>query len=89
VSNLIEILSHFDGRSCDELALEYESSTLRALKEHLAGRISDHLEGIREQYYSLIGDNSGYLDTVAEQGAQAARANADVTMKQLREAMGL
>ncbi|KAF7587466.1 Tryptophan--tRNA ligase, mitochondrial [Aspergillus hancockii] len=89
VSNLIEILSHFDGRSCNELALEYESSNLRALKEHLADRISDYLKGIREHYFLLMDDNSGYLDTVAEQGAQAARANADVTMKQVREAMGL
>ncbi|GMF76010.1 unnamed protein product [Aspergillus oryzae] len=89
VSNLIEILSHLDGRSCDDLSLEYKSASLRALKEDLAGRISDHLQGIRERYYSLMEDNSGYLDTVTEQGAQAARANADVTMKQIRKAMGL
>ncbi|KAE8323309.1 hypothetical protein BDV39DRAFT_182616 [Aspergillus sergii] len=89
VSNLIEILSHLDGRSCDDLSLEYKSASLRALKEDLAGRISGHLQGIRERYYSLMEDNSGYLDTVSEQGAQAARANADVTMKKIRKAMGL
>ncbi|KNG80103.1 tryptophan--tRNA ligase [Aspergillus nomiae NRRL 13137] len=89
VSNLIEILSHLDARSCDDLSLEYKSVSLRALKEDLASRISGHLQGIRERYYSLMEDNSGYLDTVTEQGAQAARANADVTMKQVKKAMGL
>ncbi|KAL4898453.1 30S ribosomal protein S10, mitochondrial precursor [Aspergillus ambiguus] len=89
VSNLIEILSHFDGRSCEELALEHQSTSLRAFKEHIANRISNHLEPIREKYYSLMHDQTGYLDTVAEQGAQTARANAEVTMRQVREAMGL
>ncbi|KAE8348035.1 hypothetical protein BDV28DRAFT_144464 [Aspergillus coremiiformis] len=89
VSNLIEILSHFDGRSCHELALAYKSASLRALKEDLAGRISSHLQGVRERYHSIMVDKSGYLDAIAEEGARTARANADVTMKQIRKAMGL
>ncbi|KAF5861506.1 Tryptophan--tRNA ligase, mitochondrial [Aspergillus alliaceus] len=89
VSNLIEILSHFDGRSCNEIVIGYKSASLRALKEDLADQISGHLQGIREQYCSFMEDRSGYLDAVAARGAQAARANADVTMKQIRTAMGL
>ncbi|KAE8145544.1 tryptophanyl-tRNA synthetase [Aspergillus avenaceus] len=89
VSNLLEILSHFDGRSCEELAFEYKEASLRSLKEHLAGRVSGHLEGIRERYHSLMEDRANLLDGIAEQGAYVARANADVTMKQVREAMGL
>ncbi|KAG2417180.1 30S ribosomal protein S10 [Aspergillus terreus] len=89
VSNLIEILSHLDGRSCEELALEHQSTSLRAFKEHLANRISDHLEPIRDRYQSLMHDKTGYLESVAEQGAKSARVNADVTMRAVREAMGL
>lgn len=34
-------------------------------------------------------DKTGYLESVAEQGAKSARVNADVTMRAVREAMGL
>ncbi|KAH2759908.1 hypothetical protein KXW10_001079 [Aspergillus fumigatus] len=89
VANLIEILSHFDGRTCDEIAMEYRSASLRALKEHLARTLSNHLEPIREKYLSLVGDQTDYLDSIAEQGSEAARANAELTMEQVKVAMGL
>ncbi|KAH1468479.1 hypothetical protein KXV31_007170 [Aspergillus fumigatus] len=89
VANLIEILSHFDGRTCDEIAMEYHSASLRALKEHLARTLSNHLEPIREKYLSLVGDQTDYLDSIAEQGSEAARANAELTMEQVKVAMGL
>ncbi|KAF4223719.1 hypothetical protein CNMCM6457_000001 [Aspergillus fumigatiaffinis] len=84
VANLIEILSHFDGRTCDEIAMEYRSASLRVLKEHLARTLSNHLEGIREKYLSLVGDQTDYLDSIAEQGSEAARANAELTMEQVK-----
>lgn len=89
VSNLIEILSHFEGRSCDELALEYQSLSLRALKEKVAITVTSHLRDIRENYFILISDKTGYLNTAAEEGAQAACANTELTMKQVRAALGL
>ncbi|GFF57822.1 probable aspartic-type endopeptidase opsB [Aspergillus udagawae] len=89
VANLIEILSHFNGRTCHEIAMEYRSASLRALKEHLASTLSNHLEGIREKYLSLVGDQTGYLDSIAEQGREAARVNAELTMEQVKVAMGL
>ncbi|KAH1896324.1 hypothetical protein KXV57_001407 [Aspergillus fumigatus] len=89
VANLIEILSHFDGRTCDEIAMEYHSASLRALKEHLARTLSNHLKPIREKYLSLVGDQTDYLDSIAEQGSEAARANAELTMEQVKVAMGL
>ncbi|KAL4861119.1 hypothetical protein BDV12DRAFT_180722 [Aspergillus spectabilis] len=88
VSNLIEILSHLEGKSCSEIALSYESASPRALKEHLSKRICEVLSPIREQYYSLMEDGRS-LDDIAEQGARDARANAEITMKKVREAMGL
>jgi tryptophanyl-tRNA synthetase len=89
VSNLIEILSHFEGVSCEDIATEYHSASLRSLKEHVGDRIAFHLRDIRERYVGLMDDKTGYLESVAEDGAEAARANARVTMRQIRDAMGL
>jgi len=89
VSNLIEILSHFEGVSCESIASEYHTASLRVLKEHVASRIAHHLQEIRERYISIMEDQSGYLDSVAREGAEAAQANASVTMRRVREAMGL
>ena len=89
VSNLIDILSHFEGLSCDELVLEHESVSLRALKERVSTAVANHMKGIREKYLSLIDDKTGYLDSAAEEGAQAACANTELTMKRVRTALGL
>ncbi|GKZ39227.1 tryptophan--tRNA ligase, mitochondrial [Aspergillus brasiliensis] len=89
VSNLLELLGHFEGRSCEELALELQSASLRALKEILANKISNHLQPVREKYLSLMEDKTGYLEAMSEKGTRAARANAELTMTHVREAMGL
>lgn len=89
VSNLIEILSHFEGVPCEEIASEYHTASLRVLKEHVAGRIAHHLAEIRERYLDIMNEENDYLDTVAQQGAEAAQANASKTMRQVRDAMGL
>ncbi|KAJ5986808.1 hypothetical protein N7451_011173 [Penicillium sp. IBT 35674x] len=89
VSNLIEILSHFEEVPCGALAAEYQSASLRTLKEHVASRIAHHLQGVRERYVEIMEDQSGYLDTVAQEGAEVAQANANQTMRQVRDVMGL
>ncbi|KAI3010648.1 hypothetical protein CBS147346_1413 [Aspergillus niger] len=89
VSNLLELLGHFEGRSCEELALEFQSTSLRAFKENLAHKISNHLQPVREKYFSLMEDKTGYLEDISEKGARAARANAELTMTRVRETMGL
>ncbi|KAL1999526.1 hypothetical protein VTN02DRAFT_4389 [Thermoascus thermophilus] len=92
VSNLIEILRHFDetdGKTCEELALQYKSTSMRSFKEHVASKIAQHLEEIREKYFTLVQGNAGYLDAVADHGARTARANADLTMKSVKAAVGL
>ena len=89
VSNLIEILSHLNGASREEIVREYHGASLRALKERVAEHIISHLQEIRDRYLSLMRDSTGYLESVAEEGAEAARANSRVTMQHVREAMGL
>ncbi|KAI9367511.1 hypothetical protein BJX61DRAFT_527992 [Aspergillus egyptiacus] len=88
VSNLIEILGHLEEKSCEEIASCHRSTSLRAFKEHLSDVICEVLAPIREKYYSLMAD-AGSLDAIAEQGAEDARANAEMTMKKVRKAMGL
>lgn len=89
VSNLIEILSHFEGRPCEELAMEHRSTSLGVFKDEVATSVSTHLQDIREKYFSLIGDRTGCIDSAAEIGAQAARVNTEMTMAQVKQKLGL
>ncbi|KXG51160.1 Aminoacyl-tRNA synthetase, class Ic [Penicillium griseofulvum] len=89
VSNLIEILSHLEGVSCEDIAADFHSASLRSLKEHVADRISHHLQPIRDRYITIMEAKTGYLESVVEEGAEAARANSRETMRQVRDAMGL
>ncbi|KAF7714119.1 Tryptophan--tRNA ligase, mitochondrial [Penicillium ucsense] len=89
VSNLLEILSHFENRSCEEIAGEFEGASLRVLKEHVAARISAHLEAVRDRYEEVMGDRTGYLESVAREGAERAGGNARETMRMVRDVMGL
>ncbi|CAG8092128.1 unnamed protein product [Penicillium nalgiovense] len=89
VSNLIEILSHLEGVSCEDITADFHSASLRSLKEHVADRIAYHLQETRERYITIMEDKTGYLESVAEDGAETARANSRVTMQQIRDAMGL
>ncbi|KAL4944749.1 hypothetical protein BDV06DRAFT_186720 [Aspergillus oleicola] len=88
VSNLIEILGHLKGEPCDEIASSYGTSSPRALKEHLSEKICEVLSPIRERYAAIMADGDS-LDAISEQGSRAARANAETTMRQVREVMGL
>ncbi|OJD17938.1 tryptophan-tRNA ligase [Emergomyces pasteurianus Ep9510] len=93
VSNLIEILGHVHGGdgsgSFAELAWEHQTLSMRAFKEHVADTVIAHLKGIREKYLELTDNTSGYIDTIAEDGAKAARENADITLGSVRDALGL
>ncbi|KAL4958817.1 tryptophan--tRNA ligase MSW1 [Aspergillus stella-maris] len=88
VSNLIELLSHLEGTHSDEIVSSYATSSPRALKEHLSEKVCEVLSPIKEKYSTLIADGDR-LDTISEKGAQAARANAEITMKQVRGVIGL
>lgn len=92
VSNLVELLSHFDkkGRSAVELGKVHEGVGLGVFKKLLSDSIAETLEPIRQRYESLIEEDQGkYLDSVAENGAKEARASANSTMVVVKEAVGL
>ena len=91
VSNLIQLLCHFDhgAKSCDDIITEHGDLSIRAFKELLGNRISDKIGPVREKYLELVSSKTAHIDSVAEQGAENAKANADLTLHMVKKAMGL
>lgn len=92
VSNLLQLLSHFDPkeRSATELANVYSGHTMASFKRTLADTISTGLAPIRERYSEIIAvGNGGYLDSIEEMGAKKAWESAEPTMESIREALHL
>lgn len=92
VSNLLELLSHFDagGRDAQELADVYGDLGLGQFKKVVATAISESLAGVRDKYHQVLNQDGGaYLDHVEREGARKARESANATMAIVREAVGL
>jgi tryptophanyl-tRNA synthetase len=92
VSNLLQLLSHFDpqGRSAQDLGAMYFNLNLRDFKGTIAETISSTLSPIRERYEEVMAeDNGAYVDHVERKGAAKARESAEATMAIVREAVGL
>ncbi|KAI0840495.1 tryptophanyl-tRNA synthetase [Hypoxylon sp. FL0890] len=99
VANLLELLSQCGPPSTagkrqrptpQELADRYAGATLRELKEDVVAAITEELGGIRERYDDFLHRKGGkWLDEIEAEGAEAARRNAEETMKLVRYAVGL
>jgi tryptophanyl-tRNA synthetase len=92
VSNLVDLMYHFDdaeAASPEELANELKDLSMRALKEKVADTIDAGIRDTRGRYQDLMGADQKRLVEHAEEGAQRAEAIAEVTMKQVRNAMGM
>lgn len=102
VSNLLELLSHFspistsangetEYQSCEELAAEFQNTSMRVFKEHVALTIAKGMEEVRENFRELVETNQGveFTETVAAQGAADAGWSAGETMEVVRRATGL
>jgi len=88
VSNLLQILSHFDteGRSAEDLGLAYSNLTLRELKTLVSDNIARSLLPIRKRYEEVMAENNGaYIDHVQAKGAEKARESAEEMMSVIRE----
>lgn len=93
VSNLLQLLSHFDaaGRSAEALGSEFGSQGLGLgqFKKVVAETIAEHLAPVRSKYEQVLAEDGGkYLDHVEKQGAIKARESANATMALVREAVG-
>lgn len=63
---------------------------LKALKERVAEAIVREFGDVRDRYRELLERRGGaWLDEIEAEGAAKAQANADATMKRVKEAVGL
>lgn len=101
VANLLEMLALLEpGTTPEQLAEEFVavedpttgkmSVPFKQMKQRLAEAIVVELAGIRERYLDyLTRDRGKWLDSVADMGATKARANAEKTMRTVRDVVGL
>lgn len=92
VSNLIDLLYHFDdsiAASPEELASDLKDLSMRALKEKVADTVDAGIRDIRERYGELMSGDQKELVLQAEDGARRAEEIAEATMKRVRGAMGM
>ena len=92
VSNLLQLLSHFDAesRSAEQFGKIHSNLSLATFKNKVSETISDNLSDIRRRYSEVMAEDGGlYLDYVELKGAEKARRSADATIAIVREAVGL
>lgn len=91
VSNLIEILKHVEESksSCEELAKDMSSLSMRGLKERVSAAVIACLEGIRPAYLDLMSPSDQTVLKAMYDGRQAASGRAGLTMALVREKTGL
>jgi tryptophanyl-tRNA synthetase len=77
-----ETLEYFEGKFND-CSIRYGD-----MKKQLAEDMVKFISPIREKINAILGDEE-YLQKVMKQGAEKSIANAEVTMKMVRDAMGL
>jgi tryptophanyl-tRNA synthetase len=88
VSNLIDIYGVIQGKTTEEVEKEFEGQQYGAFKTAVAEAVVDYLTPVRERYNELRPDEA-HLRKVLQEGADRARAIAEVTLKDVRAAMGV
>ena len=90
VANLLGLLSSFDpaGRTPEQLAKEMEEASLGDLKQAVSNAIIEELAGVRELYLEYL-NRPQVLRGVEDEGASRARDNASLTMRNVKNAVGL
>ena len=91
VSNLLEILKHTtqSSSSCEELANDLSSLTMRQLKDHVSQAIVKCLGGIRESYLELMLPSNSSISIARHIGTIKATARSSSTMSRIRKCIGL
>lgn len=86
ISNLLEIFSHFSGRSVEDLAKEYRGGGYGKFKSAVAESVASAVRPIREAYQGM---SDAEVARVMRASAETARDMAEGTMKEVRAAVGL
>ncbi|MEG3639044.1 tryptophan--tRNA ligase [Magnetococcus sp. PR-3] len=88
VANLLNIYTALTGKSMDDALSHFDHNMYGKLKVETAEAVVEVLEPIRTRYEEIIEDRP-YLQEVLAQGAEKARARAEVYMRKVQEAIGL
>ncbi len=88
ITNLIEILAAIRGQAPEAVEVEMKDVRYGELKGTVASAVIDYLEPVRERYTELRADQ-GKLEAILADGAEQARAIANVTLTDVRERMGV
>ncbi|KAI1454963.1 tryptophanyl-tRNA synthetase [Annulohypoxylon moriforme] len=74
----------------EELADQLAGHSLKELKSAVADAVVAELAGVRERYDEFLYRKGGkWIDEIEAEGAEAARKNAEATMRLVRHAVGL
>ncbi|KAL4431278.1 hypothetical protein ABPG75_006534 [Micractinium tetrahymenae] len=85
--NLLTIYQCVSGMTRDEVLAEVSSMRWGDFKPRLTDALIAHLEPIQARYAEVMQDE-GALDAILAQGADAANAQANATLDNVRKAMG-
>ncbi len=87
ISNLLTIYASLKNISIQEAENIFAGQQYGAFKKAVADVVCDELGAFQKRYYDIL--SSGTLDTVLEEGAEAARKVANETLKRVQKAVGL
>ena len=85
--NLVEIYATLSGRSMGQVLGEFGGQGFGAFKPALADLLVEKLAPMNDRYRELLA-NPAAIDRALEEGAEAARAVARETMREVRDAVG-
>ncbi|TFL00983.1 hypothetical protein BDV98DRAFT_568241, partial [Pterulicium gracile] len=88
ISNLLTIVSSCTEQSMEDVCAQYKDFGHGEFKEVVIGVVEGLFRGPREEYARIRGDER-HLVEVARKGAEKARARSEVTMREVRERVGL
>lgn len=88
VSNLLEILASVTGKTIPQLEGEFAGKMYGHLKTEVAEAVSTMLVDLQTRFNQFRNDES-YLQQIANQGAEKARQQAQLTLNKVYEAIGL
>ena len=88
VTNLLTIYQALSGQSQQQIETHFAGKGYGELKRAVAELVIMTLEPIQERYYTLMGDRAA-LDALLQKGADTARERAAVTLRTVKERIGL
>jgi len=88
VTNLLTLLSAMTGQNIEQLEEAYKNIGYGKFKADVAEAIVEHLTPIQQRYKDLREDHQVLQQTLQE-GAEKARAKAQIILDQVHEAVGL